>query len=102
MEIGTFWMLSERRCAVTVISSSAPVSAAAVSLAGAAAWAADDTAPKIAATANETFEFMRNPRRVCSYPAPAAAGRNVQQATEIFAGVSLEPIERRRHPDVTS
>src|SRR5262249_34848030 len=112
MEIGTFWMLSLRRCAVTVISSRAPVSAAAAtSSAGAAAIAPEDTAPKIAATAYETFELMRNPQMPTTvptgtpfvlHPRTDAAGFHFKQAREIFASGQSGQIERTRHPDVTS
>src|SRR5262249_14311414 len=61
MEIGTFCMLSVRRCAVTVISSRTPALTSAFSLAGAAADAAEDTALKMAATAYETFELIAQP-----------------------------------------
>lgn len=63
-------MLSERRWAVTVISSSTPAAASGLSLGGAVAEAADavaeDTAPMIAATAYETVELICTPHTCAS------------------------------------
>src|SRR5439155_12911794 len=73
IEIGTFCMLSVRRCAVTVISSSAPVAASVPPVAGSAAYAAQDEPPRMAATAYEIFEFIADPLdSMCTTAAPAS------------------------------
>src|ERR1700761_1667470 len=65
IEIGTSWILSERRWAVTVISCSASeLGPASLPPAGvSAAEAPKETLPRIAATAYETFDFIAIPPR---------------------------------------
>src|ERR1700761_9258918 len=68
IEIGTSWMLSLRRWAVTVISCSASGLGADSLLLLAGVSAADaprETLPRIAATAYETFDFIAIPPRAC-------------------------------------
>src|SRR5262249_12695229 len=96
-------------CAVTVISSSTVPTPSAFSFAGvAAADAPEETAARMAATAYETFEFIAGPPwNFCTarprFPTTTAAARlSYDQATGIFAGDQRRPIERTRHPAVTS
>src|SRR5882762_4229353 len=68
IEIGTSCMLCERRCAVTVISSRAPLSASAV----AARDLAPDRAPRTAAIDMDSLEFMNHPL-ACEFSAHAGS-----------------------------
>src|SRR2546421_5262914 len=75
-------MFSVRRCAVTVISSSAPVPASVPPVAGSAAYAAQDEPPRMAATAYEIFEFIADPLdSMCTTAAPALAAFRAEGAS---------------------
>ncbi len=95
-------MLSDRRCAVTVISSIEPVVASELAFVGSAACAATDTPLRIAATAYETFEFIRDSPRIFVRTTTVAALVVSTGAMRIFAGVWKMLIEQTRHSAVTS
>src|SRR5271154_2025530 len=65
IEIGTFWIFSERRVAVTV-TSARPIEPESLSSAAgcSAAVAAKAVPPNMAATAYETFDFILDPSPV--------------------------------------
>jgi hypothetical protein len=63
IEIGTFWIFSERRVAVTV-TSARPIESLSSAAGCSAAVAAKAVPPNMAATAYETFDFILDPSPV--------------------------------------
>src|ERR1700722_2973048 len=89
MEIGTSCMLCERRCAVTVISSSASLPASAV----AATTRAADMAPKMAAIDMDSLEFMNHPLVIIVFGAAQALGPGVRLISSIKSTAEQSGLE---------
>src|SRR5450755_3600273 len=79
IEMGTSCMLCERRCAVTVISSSASLAASAV----AARHLAPDKAPRTAAIDMDSLEFMNHPLHYKNFRHHAGSAAGVQLISSI-------------------
>src|SRR5476651_624815 len=79
IEMGTSCMLCERRCAVTVISSSASLPASTV----AARHLAPDKAPRTAAIDMDSLEFMNHPLRYKNFRRHAGTAAGVRLISSI-------------------